>query len=93
MPNRCNGIDEAVWDPATDPHIAENYSRDDPRGKAACKVVLQRRMGLPESAQAPLFAMSTRMVEQKGFDLAHGCLAKVNDVHEVGNRAPPAHLP
>jgi starch synthase len=68
----CNGIDESVWDPATDPHIAVNFSRADAHGKAACKAALQHRMGLPVSAGTPLYGMSTRMVEQKGFDLVLG---------------------
>ncbi len=65
----CNGIDVGVWNPATDPLITANYTPSDLTGKAACKVALQRRFGLPERGDVPLFAMSTRVVEQKGFDL------------------------
>jgi starch synthase len=68
----CNGIDESVWDPAADPYIAATFSGAAPSGKAACKAAFQRRMGLPVSPRTPVFAMSTRIVEQKGFDLVLG---------------------
>jgi starch synthase len=64
-----NGIDHSVWDPATDTHIAATYSTDDLSGKMACKAALQRAFRLPESPRTPLFAMSARMVYQKGLDL------------------------
>jgi starch synthase len=38
-------------------------------GKAACKLALQRELGLPLAARTPLFTMVSRFVEQKGFDL------------------------
>ena len=68
----CNGIDESVWDPATDAFLPANYSRTHLGGKAACKAALQHELGLPVSARTPLFAMSARMVEQKGVDLVLG---------------------
>ena len=64
-----NGIDKEVFDPATDPLIPAHYSRGDLGGKAEDKAALQRRLGLEERADVPLFAMVTRMTEQKGFDL------------------------
>jgi starch synthase len=64
-----NGIDQSVWNPATDPHIASNFSRDDLAGKATCKAALQADHALPRRADAPVFVMSTRLVTQKGLDL------------------------
>ena len=64
-----NGIDTDVFNPRTDPHIAANYSRGRLKGKQACKRALQERLGLEQRADVPLFAMVTRMTEQKGFDL------------------------
>jgi starch synthase len=64
-----NGIDVAAWDPATDPFIASRYSRAHLAGKADCKSALQRECGLSESRSRPLFAMCTRLAEQKGLDL------------------------
>jgi len=65
----CNGIDQGVWDPATDDQIAATYSADDLAGKVACKWALQRAFGLPERPDVPLFGMTGRLVEQKGFDI------------------------
>jgi len=64
-----NGIDQRVWDPATDDYIAAHYSRDDLSGKAACKAALQHSFGLAERPDVPLFGMTGRLVKQKGFDL------------------------
>jgi starch synthase len=64
-----NGIDQGVWDPATDAQITATYSRDDPANKARCKAALQRSFGLPQRRRTPLFGMTGRMVTQKGLDL------------------------
>ncbi|MGP1395418.1 MAG: glycogen synthase GlgA [Inquilinaceae bacterium] len=64
-----NGIDTAVWDPATDPHLPLAYSADRLDGKAAAKQVLQQRFDLPVDPHAPLFGMVTRLNRMKGVDL------------------------
>jgi starch synthase len=64
-----NGIDSATFDPATDPHLAAPYDADDPSGKAQCKAMLQRTLGLPEVARRPLLGIVSRLAEQKGLDL------------------------
>ncbi|HXE58678.1 MAG TPA: glycogen synthase [Gemmatimonadales bacterium] len=64
-----NGIDQAVWNPATDPQITARYTADDLSGKRKCKAALQRTFGLPQRGRIPLFAMTARMTAQKGFDL------------------------
>lgn len=60
-----NGIDEAVWNPATDPLIRPYNS---PRGKAANKSALREELGLPVS-DGPLCVIVSRMTQQKGLDL------------------------
>lgn len=64
-----NGIDQEVWDPARDPHIAGRYDAADPSGKRRCKTALQRAFGLPIAPAAPVIAVCARLVEQKGLDL------------------------
>ncbi|HEY0787217.1 MAG TPA: glycogen synthase GlgA [Thermoanaerobaculia bacterium] len=64
-----NGIDDAEWNPETDPLIAEPFSARDLRGKAACKRALRRDAGLAASARTPLLVAISRLAEQKGFDL------------------------
>lgn len=64
-----NGIDQQVWNPATDPQITARYSVDDLEGKARCKSALQRTFGLPIRKRVPILAMTCRLVTQKGIDL------------------------
>ena len=64
-----NGIDREVFNPADDPMLPTSFDREHPEGKARCKQELQERMGLEVRPDVPIFAMVTRMTEQKGFDL------------------------
>jgi starch synthase len=64
-----NGVDDAVWNPATDADITHTYSAADLTGKAACKAALQKTLGLREDAAIPLFTLVSRLTEQKGLDL------------------------
>jgi starch synthase len=72
-----NGIDDMVWNPATDPNLAQNYSalRIDmrPRNKAA----LQQRFGLATSYETPLFGVISRLTSQKGLDLLLAALPRL----------------
>lgn len=63
-----NGIDSSVWDPATDPHVAENFDVDDRQGRAACQAALRREAGWND-VEVPTIAVVSRLVEQKGIDL------------------------
>ena len=64
-----NGVDEAVWDPATDSAITRSYDAGRMAGKAACKTALQRECGLDVQTAAPLFTVVSRLTEQKGLHL------------------------
>ena len=64
-----NGIDIKTFNPFTDPAIEANYHKGRLNGKMLCKLNLQEMMGLEQRSDVPLFAMVTRMTEQKGFDL------------------------
>jgi starch synthase len=63
-----NGVDYGVWNPASDPHLADRYDADRLDAKLACKRDLQRLNNLPES-DAMLIGIIGRMIDQKGFDL------------------------
>ena len=62
-----NGIDTALWDPATDADISARFSAADLSGKAACRAALCEELGLDPGG--PIFAMVGRLDPQKGFDL------------------------
>ena len=64
-----NGIDDQVWNPATDPCIPHHYDADDLSGKFLAKTALQQEFGLPHRANIPLIAFIGRLVYQKGIDL------------------------
>ena len=67
-----NGVDDAVWDPASDALVRPGYSADDLRGKAAAKARLQQHLGLKVSPEALLFCVVSRLTEQKGLHLLPG---------------------
>lgn len=64
-----NGMDTTVWNPATDPLIAQQFSFDDLQGKLVNKKALCERFGLPFDEKIPIIGMVTRLVDQKGLDL------------------------
>lgn len=64
-----NGLDEALYNPATDPHIAAHFSARDLSGKALCKKELQDYFDLEADKEAPLVGMVTRLTDQKGLYL------------------------
>jgi starch synthase len=64
-----NGIDTALWNPATDPHIASRYDSDSIGKKGENKAALQRALALPQQTAMPLFGVVSRLTWQKGIDL------------------------
>ena len=64
-----NGIDDHVWDPAADPAIAQAFNAPRIALRARNKTVLQRRMGMAETPDVPLFGVVSRLTSQKGLDL------------------------
>jgi len=64
-----NGIDYAVWNPATDRHLAATFEAGSLERRLANKRALQNRVGLPQREDVPLVAMVTRLDWQKGLDI------------------------
>jgi starch synthase len=72
-----NGIDDAVWNPATDPAIAMRYDAERLDGKAACKRALQAELGLAVDDTAMLVVVVSRLTAQKGIDLLLAALPEL----------------
>lgn len=64
-----NGVDDAVWNPATDRLLAARYDANRIEPKAGCKAALQRELGLQVAAASPIFCVVSRLTEQKGLHL------------------------
>lgn len=78
-----NGIDRTVFNPRSDPLLPARYDKGHLNGKRLCKLELQQRMGLEPRADVPLFAMVTRMTEQKGFDLVMRMLDELMQYNDM----------
>jgi starch synthase len=76
-----NGIDQELWNPATDRLIARNYSAADVRGKHACKRDLQRMFGLPADPFVPLVAVGSRLTTQKMADVVAVSIDQLLEQH------------
>lgn len=64
-----NGTDDAVWNPANDPYLAERFKPGDMNGKARNKAALQRELGLPMQPGRLLIAVISRLNDHKGMDV------------------------
>lgn len=64
-----NGIDTAVWNPATDKCLPARYSSDDLAGKAKCRAKLLKEFGWSTAFKGPVFGMVCRFTAAKGLDL------------------------
>lgn len=67
-----NGIDPAVWNPATDPLLAARYSADTLDARAANTRAVEARFGL--NGEGPIFTVVSRLTWQKGMDVLAGLL-------------------
>ncbi len=64
-----NGIDEAIWNPKSDHHLAANFGVENwAFGKNQNKVALQQRFGLQLRHEVPMIGLVGRLASQKGWD-------------------------
>lgn len=65
-----NGIDNSSWDPALRYHksIRWNFTPEDLAGKEKGKQNLQNLWNLPEDQSIPIYALTSRLAEQKGYE-------------------------
>jgi starch synthase len=79
-----NGVDPRIWSPENDALLPRCYGVEDAaEGKAAAKLVLERRFGLAAEGKGPLFGAVTRLTPQKGLDLL---LAALPELVSLGGR-------
>lgn len=69
-----NGIDDVVWNPATDACLAARFDAAHLDGKLACRRALQTALGLDLDEGALLLTMVSRLTSQKGLDLVLAAL-------------------
>ena len=75
-----NGIDYEMWNPATDPALAENYDLGNVLDhKMANKLALQRELGLEQNTDKFVIGLISRLTNQKGLDLVSAVIPQVLD--------------
>ena len=75
-----NGIDYQMWDPATDPALAVNYSLSNVLDhKMENKLALQKELGLEEDQGKFVIGLISRLTNQKGLDLVNAAIPQVMD--------------
>ena len=63
-----NGIDTAVWDPASDPLLAGHFDAGDIGGRKVNRAAIERAFRL-DADGTPIFVVISRLTGQKGIDL------------------------
>jgi len=64
-----NGIDDALWNPATDAHLASRFAAANLAARGPNKAALQAHFGLDHAPNALLVGVVSRLTWQKGMDL------------------------
>ncbi len=64
-----NGLDTALWNPATDAALAQTFDAASLPMRRVNKAALQRELGLPTRSEVPLLGTVTRLDALKGLDI------------------------
>ena len=72
-----NGISNELFDPSNDKALPMAFDKDSLVGKAACKEALLEELGLEKNPEKPLFAVISRLTDQKGVDKIRSILPKL----------------
>lgn len=72
-----NGVDYDIWNPQTDPTLAQNFGVENLALRVDNKVALQREAGLAVAPSAPMLGVVSRLDHQKGFDISADALRQV----------------
>ncbi len=79
-----NGIDNEIWNPATDSYLENHFSvKTVTKGKKANKALLCEKFGLDK--EKPLFVFIGRLVGEKAAEILPGSIAR--SIHETGGAA------
>lgn len=69
MAGILNGIDNHEWDPSkAHEGLQFTFTEKDLNGKAKGKAFIQQNFGLQVNSEIPVFVLTSRMAEQKGFE-------------------------
>ena len=77
-----NGIDSEIWNPATDPHLAANYSSKSLKARMANRKAVEERFNLVADDD-PILCVVSRLTWQKGMDVL---AAALDDLVAAGAR-------
>jgi len=72
-----NGLDQEIWDPATDAVLAAPYDATSLAGKAACRADLLACVGFDPADPSAVLGVIGRLDPQKGFDLVAGAARRL----------------
>lgn len=72
-----DGLDYKDYNPLTDINIEQNYKRGEWQSRMVNKLFLQKKFGLEEGEDIPVFGLSYRLTSQKGLDLVMETLPTV----------------
>ncbi|KAL0410339.1 UNVERIFIED_CONTAM: putative starch synthase 4, chloroplastic/amyloplastic [Sesamum latifolium] len=81
-----NGIDAAMWNPATDAYLPAKFDANNVEGKKICKHYVQRGLGLASEGHprdpdtVPLVVCISRLVAQKGLHLITNAIRYVEEL-------------
>ncbi len=73
-----NGIDTDFFNPTKDKLISRRYSTKNIKEKTKNKLILQKKLGLPQNKNTAVIGLVSRLVWQKGINLIIKKLAKLN---------------
>lgn len=63
-----NGIDDDIWNPETDKHLAATYTAKTLKGRKANRHAIEERMTL-DREDGPIYCVVSRLTWQKGIDI------------------------
>lgn len=75
-----NGIDTHIWNPQTDPHLAQNYAANNLNAKADNKAAVLKTTGFDPDDPHPLLVAVTRLDIQKGTDILMAAIPLLTDL-------------